>query len=95
MPQIARFPEGEMCEGCACRKGTFASSHEETQATFRECVRTGEPFYCHESTAVRDDEGFMKDRAGNHYHLLPESSYRLCRGWIAAINAVGRDTDKG
>ncbi len=78
------WKRGEMCGSCAGRKGTEANESPETVATLTECIRTGEPFFCHESTAVLDPEGLSIDRHGNRYRNLPESRWRLCRAWMNA-----------
>jgi hypothetical protein len=38
------WPRGEMCKGCAGRQGTDANQSAETMNTFRDCIKTGEPF---------------------------------------------------
>jgi hypothetical protein len=81
------WKRGEMCESCAGRKGTDANLSAETMATLAECVRTSEPFFCHESTAVRDPNGLAVDRRGNRYRRLAENRWRLCRAWMNARNA--------
>jgi hypothetical protein len=81
---MATWPRGEMCKSCAGRVGTDANNSPETVATLTECVATGEPFYCHESTAVRDKNGGWSDSHGKKYRWLPESRWRLCRAWMAA-----------
>jgi hypothetical protein len=78
------WQRGEMCGSCAGRKGTDANGTPETMTTLAECIATGEPFFCHESTAVRDPNGGFEDRHGTRYRLLPESRYRLCRAWMNA-----------
>ena len=85
---LASLPNGTRCKSCACRRGTEASQSAETLAAFAECVRTGEPFYCHESVAVRDPAGLSADRHGNRYRRLPESVWRVCRGWVTARNKL-------
>ena len=70
-----RFPDGEPCAGCATRKGTEASKNEATMATFRECVKTGEPFMCHESCIG--------------YPAFDGGATRLCRGWVNIMNQMG------
>lgn len=78
------WPKGEMCATCAGRKGTEANLSEETMATLAECIKSGEPFFCHESVAVRDPEGLSADKHGNRYRRLPECRWRLCRSWMTA-----------
>ena len=78
------WQRGEMCGSCAGRKGTEANASRETRATLDECIRTGEPFYCHESTAVRDNNGTAVDNKGNRYRHLPQARWRLCRAWMNA-----------
>lgn len=81
---------GTMCDGCAGRKGSEANCSPQTMATFAECIRTGEPFYCHESTAVRDPHGIHVDHNGIHYRMLPFARWRLCRAWMTARDAMER-----
>ena len=53
------WKRGEMCESCAGRKGTDANSTPGTVEMLAECIKTGyEPFYCHESTAELDPDGW-------------------------------------
>jgi hypothetical protein len=76
---------GEMCESCAGRKSTDANSTLETVEALTECIKTGEPFFCHESMAVIDPiGGHATDRHGKLYRVLPESRWRLCRAWMNA-----------
>ncbi len=81
---VAEWPNGEMCGSCAGRKGTEANETPETVEKLRQCIADGEPFYCHESTAVRDPDGFFKNAHGDRYTKLPHSRWRLCRAWMAA-----------
>jgi hypothetical protein len=78
------WQRGDMCGSCAGRKGTEANSSLGTMATLAECIKSGEPFYCHESTAVLDPNGIMVDSQGNRYRNLPFSRWRLCRAWMNA-----------
>lgn len=78
------WKRGEMCESCAGRKGTEANVSIDTMNSLAECIKTGEPFFCHESTAVRDTNGLAVDRRGNRYRRLPQSRWRLCRAWMNA-----------
>lgn len=78
------WQRGEMCSSCAGRKGTEANVSRETMETLDECIRTGEPFYCHESVAVADPDGEVKDSQGKRYRRLPFERWRLCRAWMAA-----------
>ena len=78
------WQRGEMCGSCAGRKGTEANSQPETMQTLAECIASGEPFYCHESTAVPDPNGLHADRHGKTYRVLPFERWRLCRAWMAA-----------
>lgn len=78
------WKRGEMCESCAGRKGTEANQTPETVAVLTDCITTGEPFYCHESTAVRDPNGLSRDHQGNTYRRLPFERWRLCRAWMNA-----------
>lgn len=78
------WKRGEMCDSCAGRGGTEANSLPETVATLAECIKSGEPFYCHESTAVRDPNGLSEDRHGERYRRLPFERWRLCRAWMNA-----------
>jgi hypothetical protein len=78
------WKRGEMCGSCAGRKGTEANGTPETMATLAECIRTGEPFFCHESSAVRDPNGCAEDRQGKRYRILPFQRWRLCRAWTNA-----------
>jgi hypothetical protein len=73
-----------MCCSCAGRKGTEANGSPETMATLAECIQTGEPFFCHESVAVRDADGIATDQHGNKYRSLPFERWRLCRAWMNA-----------
>lgn len=82
---MGEWKRGEMCRSCAGRKGTDANQSPETMATLAECISTGEPFYCHESTAERDPNGLSSDRHGNRYRRLPFSRWRVCRAWTAAV----------
>lgn len=75
---------GEMCDSCAGRRGTDANRSPETIAMLAECIASGEPFYCHESCAVPDPEGFQVDRHGKRYRYLPFNRWRLCRAWMNA-----------
>lgn len=78
-----------MCSGCAGRKGTEANRTEQTFGMFRECVDTGEPFYCHESVARPDpEEGAFRDVEGMRYSMKPENQWRLCRAWMTS--QIGR-----
>jgi hypothetical protein len=62
-------------------------------ATLEECIASGEPFYCHESTAVLDPEGQATDRHGRRYRYLPFNRWRLCRAWTnAAPECVKKST---
>jgi hypothetical protein len=81
-----QWPKGEMCSGCAGRKGTEANRTPETVSALRECIETREPFYCHESVAKPDPDGTAFDNAGNPYKRLPENHYRLCRAWMRATS---------
>lgn len=78
------WPRGEMCKSCAGRRGTDANQATETREMLAECIRTGEPFYCHESTAERDPNGMSTDRHGKRYRRLPFNRWRLCRAWMNA-----------
>lgn len=78
------WKRGEMCESCAGRKGTDANLFPETMAALAECIKGEEPFYCHESTAVRDSDGLSTDRHGTRYRVLPQHRWRLCRAWMNA-----------
>lgn len=78
------WKRGEMCGSCAGRKGTEANVQTETVDMLAECIKSGEEFYCHESTAVLDPEGTAVDRQGNRYRRLPFSRWRLCRAWMNA-----------
>lgn len=78
------WQRGEMCGSCAGRKGTEANESAETMEKLNECVKSGEPFYCHESTAVFDPEGWFADRHGRRYRKLPFERWRLCRAWMNA-----------
>lgn len=78
-----------MCASCAGRKGTDANNTPATMTTLAECIKSGEPFFCHESTAVRDPNGCAVDKHDTRYRLLPESRWRLCRAWSNA--RIGRD----
>lgn len=71
---LMHFPSGELCQGCVARKGTEASQTTETVTAFRECVKSGEPFFCHESNV-----GYPTHYAGCR---------RLCRGWVNATNTL-------
>lgn len=82
---------GEMCDSCAGRKGTEANASPETMKTLAECIASGEPFYCHESTAVRDSEGWSVDRHGVRYRTLPFERWRLCRAWTNAVKETSRE----
>lgn len=81
---VAVWPRGKMCGSCAGVPRTEAACSPETVATLRECIRTGEPFYCHESVAVRDPNGTATDRHGNVYRHIPFARWRLCRAWMTA-----------
>lgn len=85
---LMQLPPGKPCKGCAGIPGTDAANTPETVATLQECIKTGEPFFCHESSAVRAKDGWWKDRHGNRYDQLPENHYRACRFWQ---NAVRKD----
>lgn len=78
------WKRGEMCEGCAGRKGTEANSTSATVLELTEAVKSGDPFYCHESTAVLDPSGTSFDRQGRSYRKLPFERWRLCRAWMNA-----------
>lgn len=78
------WQRGTMCGSCAGRKGTEANGTEQTRRDLAECIRTGEPFFCHESVAERDPEGGLVDRFGNYYRPLPKGRWRLCRAWMNA-----------
>jgi hypothetical protein len=78
------WKRGEMCSSCAGRKGTEANMSPETVSVLADCIKSGEPFYCHESTAVLDPEGTARDRRGNRYRRLPFNRWRLCRAWMNA-----------
>ncbi len=80
------WKRGEMCESCAGRKGTDANSSPDTLAVLSECIKTGEPFFCHESTAKLDTHGLSVDRHGNRYRLLPFERWRLCRAYMNAFD---------
>ena len=84
------WKRGEMCESCAGRKGTEANRDPATAGALAGCIDSGEPFYCHESTAVPDPEGLSSDRHGNRYRALPFSRWRLCRAWMNAAPEGGR-----
>ena len=81
----SQWPPGKMCDGCAGRAGTEAHQTVETQKALADCISTGKPFYCHESIAIRDPNGWLQDKAGDTYAALPESRWRLCRAWTNAI----------
>jgi hypothetical protein len=83
--RLMHFPPGEPCASCAIRSGSDANCTPETIEMLKDCIANGEPFYCHESTAERDDEGFSVDRHGNRYRRLPFARWRLCRGWTRAV----------
>jgi hypothetical protein len=78
------WKRGKMCGSCAGRKGTEANATPDTVNTLAECIKTGEPFYCHESTAALDPNGTATDRHGNVYRRLPFERWRLCRAWMNA-----------
>lgn len=78
------WPHGEMCASCAGRKGTEANQSSETMATLAECIKSGSPFYCHESVAPRDPNGLARDKHGKRYRELPFNRWRLCRAWMNA-----------
>lgn len=82
------WQRGEMCGSCAGRKGTDANQSVATMQTLAECIRTGEPFYCHESTAELDPNGTAVDSVGNRYRRLPFARWRLCRAWMNAQREV-------
>lgn len=84
------WKQGEMCGSCAGRKGTEANETPQTIADLKECVSTGEPFFCHESTAVLDLFGSAVDRRGNRYRQLPFERWRLCRAWMNAQKEENR-----
>jgi hypothetical protein len=88
------WPRGEMCKGCAGRQGTDANQSAETMNTFRDCIKTGEPFYCHESTAVEDPEGSAVDKHGTRFRCLPENRWRLCRAWMNATRQEKERLDR-
>lgn len=81
---MSEWPRGKLCGGCAGRKGTEARANAQTMQDFEECVKTGEPFYCHESIATPDPNGAMQDKHGNKYTMKPQSQWRLCRAWMRA-----------
>lgn len=85
------WKRGEMCESCAGRKGTEANVAPGAVKTLAECIASGEPFYCHESVAVRDPEGLSTDRHGNRYRRLPFERWRLCRAWTNAVKETNRE----
>ena len=78
------WKRGEMCASCAGRKGTDANGTPTTMAMLAECIETGEPFFCHESTAVLDPNGHAVGRHGERYRVLPENRWRACRAWMNA-----------
>lgn len=78
------WKRGEMCGSCAGRKGTEANASPETMAELTGCIETGEPFYCHESTAVPDPNGIARDAHGTRYRPLPFERWRLCRAYTNA-----------
>lgn len=78
------WKRGEMCGSCAGRKGTEANRTPGTTETLADCIKSGEPFYCHESTAVLDPHGTALDQHGNRYRRLPFERWRLCRAWMNA-----------
>ena len=84
------WQRGEMCGSCAGRRGTEANQSDETMESLAECIRKGEPFYCHESVAVPDPNGLSEDRHGNRYRRLPKNRWRLCRAWMNACPDGGR-----
>ena len=84
------WKRGEMCESCAGRKGPDANYSRETMETLADCIRTGEPFYCHESTAVPDLNGTHRDCHGKTYRKLPFERWRLCRAWMNARPEGGK-----
>ncbi|MBI1202592.1 MAG: hypothetical protein GC182_08790 [Rhodopseudomonas sp.] len=88
-PDPSSWPRGAMCGSCAGRKGTEANCSPETMATLRECIESGEPFYCHDSVAVLDPIGGTTDRHGNRYRTLPFERWRLCRAWMNAQQREG------
>lgn len=73
------WKRGEMCGSCAGRKGTDANLTAETMADLAGCIKSREPFYCHESTAELDPNGSATDGHGNRYRRLPFKRWRLCR----------------
>lgn len=83
------WKRGEMCGSCAGRKGTEANLSPDTMATLEGCITSGEPFYCHESTAVLDPNGLATDRHGRRYRELPFNRWRLCRAWMNAAPEGG------
>ena len=85
------WKRGEMCRSCAGRKGTEANASAKTMAMLAGCIETGEPFYCHESTAVLDPQGDAVDRHGSRYRVLPHNRWRLCRAWTNACPEGGRE----
>lgn len=84
------WPHGEMCKSCAGRQGTEANESTETMETLRQCIRDGEPFFCHESVAVEDKGGWSTDKHGTRYRRLHECRWRLCRAWMNATHAAGK-----
>ena len=86
---LVRLPESALCAGCACRAGTEAHGSAETLKAFAECVASGEPFWCHESVAVRDKTGWLTDKAQKRYRPIPERQWKLCQGWLRAVQQRG------
>lgn len=85
------WKRGEMCGSCAGRKDTEANTSPETMAALADCIKTGEPFYCHESVAVLDPNGTAVDVHGNRYRRLPFERWRLCRAWMNACPEGGKE----
>jgi len=57
----------------------FIATYGKQDMTTTHVLATGEPFYCHESTAEQDPNGTAFDSSGKSYRRLPFERWRLCR----------------
>jgi hypothetical protein len=85
------LPKGKPCTGCAGIPGTEAAEHPVTSQMLADCITAGEVFYCHESVADPDPNGWAVDKYGNRYMRKPESQWRVCRYWQNAVREKGHE----
>lgn len=78
---LARHPEAPVrCGDCAFRAGTTPNGCAPSLVTALECLRTGEPFYCHLGVVEESFNG----------EVTSTEPTRVCAGFTAAMQQKER-----